>query len=389
MRALIFDPFAGAAGDMTLAALVDLGLPVEWLHSFAASLALGDVRVVSERVRRAGIECARVAFEIPEQRGHRHLRQILEIIDGATLSVPARERARDAFNRIGVAEAAVHGTTLEQVHFHEVGAVDAILDVLGTMAAVEQLGFEAFYTRPIAVGGGSVDIEHGRYPVPAPATLRILEGLPVTGFELDGECTTPTGAALIATLTGGAPPPAELIVTGSGYGAGTRDPEGRPNALRLIAANIPAPTPGASVLLQADIDDMPPEYAGAALEAILEAGALDAVMLPLAMKKGRPGQRLEALAPAARVDDVAGAMLRHTTTLGIRFWPLQRVLLDRNEQVLEWRGQRIRRKMVRFPDGTSRAKPEYEDVLRAARALGIPALEVRSALESELPPSGG
>ena len=389
MRALIFDPFAGAAGDMTLAALLDLGLSGDWLRDFVASLALGDIGVRTERVRRCGIECAYVAFEIPERQAHRHLHHILEIVERAPVTEQTRARAREAFQRIGVAEAALHGTTIEKVHFHEVGALDAILDVLGAMAGVEQLGFEAFYTRPIAVGSGAVEIAHGRYPVPAPATLRILEGLPVTGLDLDGECTTPTGAALIATLSRGAPPPAEMVVTGSGYGAGTRDSAGHPNVLRLIAIEVPAADPGASVLLQADVDDLAPEYAAPALEAVLEAGALDAVLLPLAMKKGRPGLRLEVITPAARLDAVAAAMLRHTTTLGVRFWPLQRIVLERNEQVVEWRGQRIRRKMVRLPDGTSRAKPEYEDVLRAARALGLPALEVRAAVEAELPPEGG
>jgi hypothetical protein len=389
VRALVFDPFAGAAGDMTLAALIDLGLPESWLREFVGALGLGDVGVRTARVRRCGIECAHVAFDIPEQRGHRHLRHILEIIDRAPLGERTRDRAREAFQRIGVAEAALHGTTIEQVHFHEVGAVDAILDVLGVMAAVEELGFEAFFTRPIAVGSGTIEIEHGRYPVPAPATLRILEGLPVTGFDLEGECTTPTGAALIATLTRGAAPPAELVVTGSGYGAGTRDPADHPNALRLIAIEAPERDDDASVLLQADIDDLAPEYAAAALEAVLEAGARDAVLLPVGMKKGRPGLRLEALAPAGLVDDVAAAMLRNTTTLGVRFWPLSRVVLARKEQVLEWRGQRIRCKMVRLPDGTWRGKPEYEDVLRAARALDMPVLAIRSALESELPQNRG
>jgi hypothetical protein len=389
MRALIFDPFAGAAGDMTIAALLDLGLEEDWLREFVASLGLGDVRVRTERVRRCGVACAYVAFEIPEQGGHRHLRHILEILERAPVSERTRARAVEAFQRIAAAEAALHGTTVEKVHFHEVGALDAILDVLGAMQGVEQLGFEAFHTRPIAVGSGVIEIEHGRYPVPAPATLRILEGLPVTGFDLEGECTTPTGAALIATLTRGAAPPAELVITGSGYGAGTRDPADHPNALRLIAVEATQPNPEASVLLQADIDDLPPEYAAPALDAVLEAGARDAVLLPIAMKKGRAGLRLEVLAPAGRVDDVAAAMLRHTTTLGVRFWPLQRIVLERSEQAIEWRGQRIRRKIVRLPDGTSRVKPEYEDVLRAARALGVPALEVRKALDAELPPGGG
>ena len=384
MRALIFDPFAGVAGDMTLAALLDLGLELEWLRGFVASLALGDIGVRSDRVRRCGIEAAHLTFDLPEEHGHRHLRHMLEIVERSPANARARERAADAFRRIAAAEAAIHGTTIEQVHFHEIGALDSILDVLCTMAGVEELGFEAFFTRPVAVGSGTVEISHGRYPVPAPATLRLLEGIPTTGFDLPGECATPTGAALVATLTSGAAPPPTLVVERSGYGAGTRDSPGHPNVLRLIAAE--AATGGAAevVLMQADIDDLAPEYVAPALAAALAAGALDAVVLPLGMKKGRPGLRLEALAPAARLDDVAYAIFRHTTTLGVRHWPVARTILPRSERPVEWRGQSIRCKFIRLPDGTSRMKPEYEDVLRAAGALGLPALEVRQALEREL-----
>lgn len=386
MRALIFDPVAGVAGDMTLAALLDLGLPEQWLRDFVASLELGDIGVHVERVQRCGIASAYVRFELPPEKGHRHLRHLLEIVGRADVPARARERAADAFRRIAAAEASVHGTSLEKVHFHEVGALDAILDVLGTMAAVEELGYEAFYTRAVGVGSGTVQIEHGRFPVPAPATLRLLEGIPTTGYELEGECATPTGAALIATLTGGRRPPRELVVTRSGYGAGTRDPRDHPNVLRLLEAEVREGSAHGMVLVQADIDDLPPEYIAPAIDAALAAGAFDAVALPLGMKKGRPGLRLEVLAPETRLEEVARAMLRHTSTAGVRHWPVERVVLERREQSLEWRGQRIRRKLVRLPDGTWRGKPEYEDVVQAAAALGMPALEVRMALERELPP---
>jgi len=386
VRALIFDPFAGVAGDMTLAALLDLGLDPDWLRGLVASLALGDITVRTERVRRCGIQATHVDFELPAEPGHRHLRHLLEIVDRAPVPARAKARSADAFRRIAAAEASVHGTDPEKVHFHEVGALDSILDVLCTMAALEELGYDAFFTRPVAVGSGSVMIEHGRYPVPAPATLRLLEGIATTGFDLPGECATPTGAALVATLTGGASPPSELVVERSGYGAGTRDAPGHPNVLRLIVAQLAGPeaSPPHHVL-QADIDDLAPEYVSPALAAVLAAGAVDAVVMPLGMKKGRPGLRLEALAPAARLDDVVLAMLRHTTTLGVRHWPVARSIVPRSEHTVEWRGQRIRCKLIRLPDGTSRAKPEYEDVLRAGEVLGLPALEVRQALDRDLP----
>ncbi|NJD09820.1 MAG: nickel pincer cofactor biosynthesis protein LarC [Gemmatimonadetes bacterium] len=385
MRALIFDPFAGVAGDMTLAALLDLGLSLDWLQGFVAELGLGPIGVQCERVRRCGIAAVHLSFELPAEHDHRHLRHMLEIVARAPAPERARQRAGEAFRRIAAAEASIHGIAVERVHFHELGALDSILDVLCTMAAVEELGFEACFTRPVAVGSGSVAIDRGRYPVPAPATLRLLEGIATTGYDLPGECATPTGAALIATLTGGVRPPAELVVTASGYGAGSRDAAGHPNVLRLLAAELTAVEQPALQLLQADIDDLAPEYVAPALAAVLGAGAVDAVVLPLTMKKGRPGLRLEVLAPADRLDDVAHAVLRHTTTLGVRHWPVARTILARSERVLEWRGQRIRCKLVRLPDGTSRAKPEYEDVLRAAEVLGLPALEVRMAVERELP----
>jgi uncharacterized protein (TIGR00299 family) protein len=386
VKALIFDPFAGVAGDMTLAALLDVGLDELWLRGFIESLALGDIGVRTARVRRCGIEAVHLTFDLPSEKGHRHLRHMLEIVDRSAAPARAKERAVEAFRRIAAAEAAIHGTSIEKVHFHEVGALDSILDVLCTMAALEELGFEAFFTRPVALGSGAIHIEHGRYPVPAPATLRLLEGLPVTGLELPGECTTPTGAALVATLTGGAPPPASLVVTGSGYGAGTRDSPDHPNVLRLIVARIPRAAEPDLLMLQADIDDLAPEYIAPAAAAALSAGAVDAVVLPLGMKKGRPGLRLEALVPVASLDDVSAAILRHTTTIGVRYWPVERTVLPRSERAVEWRGQTVRCKFIRLPDGTSRSKPEYEDVLRAAAALGLPAVEVRLALERELSP---
>ncbi len=381
-RMLLFDAFAGISGDMMLGALVDLGLPADWLRAFVARLELGDVTVHIGRANRRGIDCGRVHFTLPHEHAHRHLRHVLEIIDGCDAPERAKERARDAFRRIAVAEAAVHGTSIEKVHFHEVGALDAILDVLCTMAGVEALGFESFVTRPVAVGSGWVDIAHGRFPVPAPATLRILEGIPIRGMELDGECTTPTGAAIVATLTAGRVAPAELTPAATGFGAGTRDPETHPNCLRLVACSSRAAA-DALVLLQADVDDLAPEYAAPAQDAILEAGARDVVFLPLAMKKGRPGLRLEALTDAAHLDAVIAAVFRATPTIGLRHWPVERPALERSSGHIEWRGHRIRCKRVVLPDGTRRAKPEYEDVVRAAAAENMPAWQVRLEVDTD------
>jgi pyridinium-3,5-bisthiocarboxylic acid mononucleotide nickel chelatase len=379
MKALIFDPFAGVSGDMTVAALIDLGLPVDWLQQFIAQLGLGDVRLVHERVNRRGISCAHIRFELPEQKAHRHLRHIVEIIDRANMPEIVRQRSRDAFQRLAVAEAAVHGTTIEKVHFHEVGALDAILDVVCAMAGVHELGFERFFTRPIALGSGWIQIEHGNFPVPAPATLRLLDGLPVSDAALAGECTTPTGAAIVATLTNGALPPARLRMGKSGFGAGTRDPEDRPNCLRLISAEIEA-SDEMLYIVQTDVDDLSPELVPAALDACLAAGALDATTQAVGMKKGRPAVRFEALVPPALLDAVLAALFRTTTTIGARYWPVERPSLVRREEIVDFRGHPIRLKTVELPGGGTRAKPDHDDVARAAQALGITHLEAVQAL---------
>lgn len=382
MSMLIFDPFAGISGDMTLAALLDVGLEEEWLRSFVAELGIGDISVHIERVNRRGISAPHVRFEYPPERAHRHLRHVVEIIDRANAAPAARVLAREAFTRVAEAEANVHGTTIEKVHFHEVGATDAILDILCVMAGVTELGFTDFRTRPVALGSGFVDIDHGNYPVPAPATLAILRGITVTGADLPGECTTPTGAAILATLTQGRAAPATFRVLRSGFGAGTRDPERRPNVLRLIVAQ-PDDADERLWLLQADIDDITPEYAASAQAELLDAGALDAVLVPVLMKKGRPGTRLEVLAGDARVHDLEQLLFRTTSTIGVRRWPIERAALGRETVARTWRGQTIRWKRVILPDGRIREKPEFEDVTAAARALGLTPYEVRLALTAD------
>jgi len=385
LRALIFDPFAGISGDMILGALVDVGLPAAWLESFVAGLGLGeDVRVVVERADRRGIACGRVRFELPVQHAHRHLRNVLEIVNGCTAAPGVKARATDAFNRLAQAEAGVHGTTIERVHFHEVGALDAILDVLCAVAGVAELGVEHCYTRPVALGRGWVEMAHGRFPVPAPATLKLLEGFSVRDDALEGECTTPTGAALLATLTDGRAAPEQYTPLRSGFGAGGRDPEDRPNCLRAILAEVAESAAAPRLmLLQADVDDMPPEYLPGAQESLLAAGALDAVLMPLGMKKGRVGVRLEALVPEPALDAALAALFRETTSIGARYWPVTRPALARTEEVVEWRGQRVRRKRVRLPDGSERVKPEHDDVVRAARAAGVPAYQARLELGAQ------
>jgi len=365
---------------MILGGLVDLGLDPEWLRAFVDSLDLGEIPIEISRVDRCGISCSRVYFDLPEEDTHRHLSDILEIIDSLPLSDSVAERAAAIFRRLAEAEASIHGTSIDEVHFHEVGALDAILDILSAVAGIEELGIERVYTRTVAIGSGYVDIAHGIYPVPAPATLRLLEGLPVRDSGFEGECTTPTGAAILAVIAERGVVPSEVIIESSGYGAGARDPEDHPNCLRLITCRVRSRAERL-YMLQSDLDDLSPEYAASAQEALLEGGALDVVVSPIGMKKGRQGIRLEVLVPEAALDSSLELLFRSTSTIGARYWPVERPALERTIEEVEWRGEVIRCKRVTLPGGGERVKPEYDDVARAARATGLTPYEVRRELD--------
>lgn len=383
MRALIFDPFSGISGDMTLGALLDLGLPLEWLQHFVRELRLGEIEVGAERVDRKGIACTRLLLRLPHEHAHRHLEDVVRIIEGTGVSDEVRDRAVHAFTLLARAEAEVHGTTPERVHFHEVGALDAIVDVLGVAAGCAELGFEVFFTRPVTLGRGWVDMAHGHFPVPPPAVLKLLAGIPVRDPDFEGECTTPTGAALVQAFTGGRTPPTTFTPLANGFGAGTRDPADRPNCLRLIIAEVEGEESQELVLLQTDIDDLSPEYLPPLIEAVLAAGALDCTATPQVMKKGRPGVRVEALVSPVRAGEISGVLFRASPSIGVRSWTVRREALARREEVVEWRGQQIRVKRSSLPGGGERAKPEFEDVVRAAEALGMLPLAAYRAMLSE------
>jgi hypothetical protein len=381
MTIAILDPFSGIAGDMTLGALVDLGLDPDWLRALPERLGLPGVTVEIREVLRGEIVCRKVEFDIPPQPHGRHIREIRGMIAGAGLPDRVRERADRAFTLIAEQEGTIHGMPAEQVHLHEVGAVDAILDVVGSVWGFDLLGIETVFCGPIRLGDGSVRAAHGLLPVPAPATLRILEGLVVRpGPEGAGELVTPMGAALVRVLSAG-PPPREYVPRRSGYGAGTRDFRDRPNALRIVLADA-APQESAGegsedlVLLSADVDDMSPEYLAGAAEALRSDGALDVVLLPVLMKKGRAGTRIEALATVADADRLERRLLRETSTIGVRRWTVARRALEREIRVVEVLGQRVRVKVSLLPDGGRRAKPEYDDVQRAALAAGRAPMDI-------------
>lgn len=377
-RCLIFDPFAGISGDMILGSLIDLGLSPEWLRELVAQLPV-NVTLEIGQVSRGAIRAQRVTVRAPGPEPTRHLHDLLEILESSHLSATARETATEAFQRLAEVEGALHGIAPETVHFHEVGAADAIVDIVGAIAGIAELGVARCYTRPVSIGQGWVAAQHGNLPLPAPATLRLLEGLPVRESGLEGELTTPTGAVLLSTLTTGSIAPASYVPLRSGFGAGMRDPSTHPNCLRAVLAMLD-PTANMYVV-QADIDDMLPEYVPSLREALEEAGAADVWIYPLQMKKGRTGLRIEALVQDLRREDVARALFDHSTTLGFRFWPVERQVLIRETKTIEWRGFAIRIKSSIDPEGHVTCKPEYDDIEKAARALGFPPLRVRQEIE--------
>lgn len=386
MPIAILDPFSGISGDMTLGALVDAGLDADWLRALPSRLGLDGVQVRIDRVRRAGLACTKVDFDIPPQPHGRHIAEIRRMIAAAGVPDEIRTRADAAFTAIAEAEGEIHGVAPEKVHLHEVGAVDAILDITGSVWGFALLGVERIYCGPIVVGEGTVDAAHGVLPVPAPATLKLLEGHRVRpGPEGSGELVTPTGAALVRTLAVG-PPPMQYVPLRSGYGAGTKDPRGRANALRIVLAEESA-RDGLEidelVQLATDVDDMDGEHLAAVADLLRDAGALDVVLHPTIMKKGRPGTRIDVLCRPAMADSMEQALFVHSTSIGVRRARVERAALPREERTIRVLDHDVRVKIVTLPSGTRRAKPGYDDVAAVAAATGRTLRDVTSIARLE------
>jgi pyridinium-3,5-bisthiocarboxylic acid mononucleotide nickel chelatase len=377
----ILDPFSGIAGDMMLGALIHVGLDPEWLRGLPDRLGLQGVGVQIADVRRGGIACKKVDFTIPPQPHGRHIKEIRSIVERSGAPEPVRRLADQAFTAIAEVEGAIHGVTPERVHLHEVGAVDAILDVVGSIWGVSLLDIDAVYCGPVMLGDGFVRAAHGVIPVPAPATLKLLEGHPVRpGPEGAGELVTPTGAALVRVLSKG-PPPDEYTPTRSGFGAGTKEFSDRANALRIVVGELAASDHdgrSALVMLSADIDDMTPEHVSAAVDALRGAGALDVVCLATLMKKGRPGTRIEVLSDPSNVDRLEALFFQTTTTIGIRRAVVERRALPRETQTVRVLGHDVRLKLTTLPDGRRQAKPEFDDVRAVAQSTGRSVIEITS-----------
>ncbi len=387
MRLAILDPSAGISGDMMLGALLGAGADRSWLEGLPSRLGFPDVKVRIRTVTRGGIQSTKVDFEIPahdhatdhvhaHDNGHgRHVGELIEIVRRAPLSPRVKTQSVRAFELLGTAEGRVHGVPPEAVHLHEVGAIDAVLDIVGGIEGFEQIGVEEIFNLPVAVGSGWVEAAHGRLPVPAPATAVLLEGIElVNGGPIKGEATTPTGATLLRVLSRGNPPD-RWRMTGSAWGAGERNPAEYPNALRLILAE-PAAEAGVVEVIATDLDDMQPEYVEPLREALFAAGALDCVVWTTAGKKGRVGFRLEAQTAPGTAERVVEALFAHSSTGGVRRWSAVRSTLARREIAVEIAPSVVvRTKVLEGPAG-ARLKPEFDDVIKAAAALRLPAVEV-------------
>ena len=388
MTIAILDPFSGISGDMTLGALIDVGLDPAWLSALPGRMGLDGVSVRIQSVKRGDIACRKVDFDIPPQPHGRHVREIRRLVSESGAPEHVRLRADSAFMAIATAEGEIHGTDPEKVHLHEVGAVDAILDVVGSIWGFDLLGVTQVFCGSIALGDGSVRAAHGVLPVPAPATLKLLEGHPVRpGPDGAGELVTPTGAALVRVLSSG-PPPAEYIPRRSGFGAGTKDFKGRANALRVILADpMPASTDRVDrlIVLATDIDDMPGEALSGLADTLRERGALDVVLLATTMKKGRPGTRVEVLVRPDDANGIETLLLTESSSIGVRRVPVERRALSRRNGVVNVLGRSIRVKVVTLPDGSTRFKPEFDDVVSAARESGRTVREVHELASRATP----
>jgi uncharacterized protein (TIGR00299 family) protein len=397
--AIYFDCFSGISGDMALGALLDAGLPLDALQAELEKLGVAGWSIAAERGMRRYLAGTRALVHAPEQPTHRHLADVRAIVESSALAPHVQERSLRVFALLAEAEGQVHGIPAEQVHFHEVGALDAIVDIVGVVAGLALLGVEEVYASPLPLGSGWTRAAHGQLPLPAPATLALLAGAgaPTLPDDTPAELVTPTGAALLAGLASFRRPP--MRITRVGYGLGKRDLE-RPNALRVWLGETgdggwglgvgesqyqrPSPIPRPLVLLETNIDDQPAEQLAYAVEQLLALGALDAWLAPIQMKKGRIGTLLSALAPAELEQAAVALIMRETTTLGVRRRAVERHVCEREIVTVATPLGAVRVKRKRWQGEDLGAAPEYEDCARLAREHGVPLQEVYRLAQEQL-----
>lgn len=399
MTIAYFDCYNGVSGDMAVGALIDLGLDPDALRRGLASLPVEGFEIRVEKVKRAGIQATRVDVVVDEAKDvHRKLADVYAILDGAQLPERVRERAREAFRRVGEAEARVHRKSLESIHFHEVGCLDAIVDVTGAMLGIELLGIERVFASPLAVGQGTVRCRHGELPVPAPATAEILRGVPIYSGGIEAELTTPTGAAIVTALAERFGPLPAIRTQAIGYGAGRREIPNHTNCLRVILGQsgvAAEPDKGAGDLaghtecqtlyrLETEIDDMNPELFTALIENLFALGVLDVHWSAVQMKKNRPGVALLVLTDLEHRDVAARTIFRETSTFGLRIVPVQRHCLRRSFGSVETPFGAVRVKIGYWGDEVLKVTPEYEECRQLAESNAVALGRVYQAAAAEI-----
>jgi uncharacterized protein (TIGR00299 family) protein len=390
MKVLYFDCFAGAAGDMILGALLDAGLPVDALRAALGSLAVDGCEIAADRVIKAGITA--VKFRVLETapaaagatgaaapHGHHHLRDIRAAIERSALSDAGKARATRMFTRLAEAEAAIHGTALELVHLHEVGALDSIVDIVGAVFALEWFAADQVIVSPLNVGGGMVRTAHGVVPVPAPATLRVLGGAPVYSSGIQSELLTPTGALILSEYATSFGPVPAMRVERVGYGAGDRELPDTPNVVRVLVGELSADAPAMAVtVMSCEIDDMNPQIFGALMERLLAEGALEVFYQPVQMKKNRPGTLMTVVCRPSDRRRLTDLVFRETTTIGVRYQEMARECLDRGYATVATPWGDVRVKIARQAGRVVNAQPEFDDVARLAAAHGVPVKDLHA-----------
>jgi uncharacterized protein (TIGR00299 family) protein len=382
MKLAYFDCFSGISGDMTLGALVDAGCELELLRSGLQGLQIPGWTISSEKVWKNGMSATLVRVASEDQTKHRSLSTILEILDNSTLSETTRKNAAAIFRKLGEAEASVHDVPVEEIHFHEVGAVDAIVDMVGACIGFEALGIQRFACSPLNVGGGTAKMAHGILPVPAPATAKLLQGKPTYSNGVQRELVTPTGAAIVATLCDHFGPQPAMSVSAIGYGAGSADLEGQPNVVRIMIGEaaervVPGFDEEISVI-EANLDDMNPQIYGYFLEKALAAGALDVYTTPVQMKKNRPGTLLTVLCKPQDTNTLISLIFAETTTFGARTYTAQRRTLPRESVNVHTQFGDVRIKLSRVNGRVLHVAPEFEDCRKLAVEKNVPLQRVIS-----------
>ena len=375
---------------MTLGALVDAGVDLAALNAAVESLGLPGCRLVAQDVKKNGFRATQVTVEHEPENAHRHLHHITAMIDDSRLTERQKVLAKKIFTKLGEAEAKVHGTTIRKVHFHEVGAVDSIADIVGAAVAWDLLGVERIYASPIPTGRGTIQIAHGRVSVPAPATAELLQGIPLADSQVSCELTTPTGAAIVATLVDGFGPMPAMTVSRIGYGAGQRDLAEQANVLRVFVGEAKDDFTSDQVwALETNLDDVSGEVVGYCITRLWGAGALDVYTTAIQMKKNRPGVMLSVLCPAEHLEQVEGIIFRETGTLGVRRWLVARHKLERQQHVVQTEWGPIEGKLGWLPGRTPSFSPEFESCRLVAEKQQVPLKAVYEAAQRAFTATGG